>query len=383
MRSRAVSLPRKRCRARRSPPPIRRGRAAPRARRAAPPTRPVRERSARRVDTRREDGHPQMLFSNHIRGKRATVNFDEDPVGDAAGLVRGVADGFGHEYFAECTRTDTRTDALWQAVADLGFLAVHLPEAWRRWRRRHHCQLTVVCEELAAAVPAPPHPRVRRDLRRARGEVRHRRAVPNLAAAARHRDEDGVRDHRARRGLEQPSPHHHRDARRRCATACAAKTFISGVDESAAILVVAHRHARRRRSRALSLFIVDADAPGLTRTIIPVEIRAPEKQYTLFFDDVQVGADRLRRGGRRPAPGVRRPQSRAHHERGDLQRHRPLRARSRRACRARSRGVGRAHRAASRHRAPARRGEDRRRARADDVQGGVGPRPVRRRCRRR
>ena len=41
------------------------------------------------------------------------------------------------------------------------------------------------------------------------------------------------------------------------------------------------------------MFVVDADAPGLTRTLIPIEIRAPEKQYTLFFDDVQVGADRL------------------------------------------------------------------------------------------
>ena len=26
--------------------------------------------------------------------------------------------------------------------------------------------------------------------------------------------------------------------------------------------------------------------PGLTRTLIPIEIRAPEKQFTLFFDDV-------------------------------------------------------------------------------------------------
>ena len=43
----------------------------------------------------------------------------------------------------------------------------------------------------------------------------------------------------------------------------------------------------------LSLFIVDTDAPGLERTQIDMEIRAPEKQYTLFFDDVEVPADRL------------------------------------------------------------------------------------------
>ena len=200
---------------------------------------------------------------------------------------------------SECTRTDTRTDALWQAVADLGFLAVHLPEAWRR-RRRHH-QLTVVCEELAAAgsrsssSSCPPRSALR-------GEVRHRRAVPNLAAA-RHRDEDGVRDHRARRGLEQPSPHHHRDATA-TATACAADVHLGcrrvGRDP--------RRRAPARTTTAiarLSLFIVDADAPGLTRTIIPVEIRAGEAVHAVL---------RRRAGRRRPrrtAPGVRRPQSSA------------------------------------------------------------------------
>jgi alkylation response protein AidB-like acyl-CoA dehydrogenase len=43
----------------------------------------------------------------------------------------------------------------------------------------------------------------------------------------------------------------------------------------------------------LSLFVVDTDAPGLERTLIPIEIKAPEKQFQLFFDDVEVPADRL------------------------------------------------------------------------------------------
>ena len=43
----------------------------------------------------------------------------------------------------------------------------------------------------------------------------------------------------------------------------------------------------------LSLFVVDTDAPGLERTVIPVEIAAPEKQFTLHFDDVEVPVDRL------------------------------------------------------------------------------------------
>ena len=43
----------------------------------------------------------------------------------------------------------------------------------------------------------------------------------------------------------------------------------------------------------LSILVVDTDVPGLERTLIPVEVGAPEKQFQLFFDDVEVGVDRL------------------------------------------------------------------------------------------
>ena len=39
----------------------------------------------------------------------------------------------------------------------------------------------------------------------------------------------------------------------------------------------------------LSLFIVPADAPGITRTRSPTALHVPETSFTLFFDDVQVG----------------------------------------------------------------------------------------------
>ena len=73
-----------------------------------------------------------------------------------------------------------------------------------------------------------------------------------------------------------------------------AKYYISGVDEAAAMLVVARTGTDEVTGRAqLSLFIVDTDAAGLEATVIPMEIRAPEKQFSLFFDDVAVGPDRL------------------------------------------------------------------------------------------
>jgi alkylation response protein AidB-like acyl-CoA dehydrogenase len=238
-----------------------------------------------------------MLFSNHIRGKPrgARVNFDEGPELEMLReAVRGVAGGFGHEYFAECTRTDARTDALWQAVADLGFLAVHLPEAYGGGGGGI-TELTVVCEELAAAgcplllilVSAAICAEVVAEFGT---EEQCRTWLPPLAAGTKMafaitEPDAGSNSHH----LSTTATRDGESWRLR-----GTKTFISGVDESESILVVARTGTHDDGDRArLSLFIVDADAPGLTRTLIPIEIRAPEKQYTLFFDDVQVGADRL------------------------------------------------------------------------------------------
>ena len=36
------------------------------------------------------------------------------------------------------------------------------------------------------------------------------------------------------------------------------------------------------------LFIVDSDAPGFTRQHIPTALRGPDRQWTLFFDNVEL-----------------------------------------------------------------------------------------------
>ena len=72
------------------------------------------------------------------------------------------------------------------------------------------------------------------------------------------------------------------------------KYYISGVDESQQMLVVTRTGVDENSGRGkLSLFVVDTDTPGLEKTIIPMEILAPDKQYTLFFDEVRVPAERL------------------------------------------------------------------------------------------
>jgi alkylation response protein AidB-like acyl-CoA dehydrogenase len=53
----------------------------------------------------------------------------------------------------------------------------------------------------------------------------------------------------------------------------------------------------RDEDGGLQLFMVPPDAPGLDRQPIETALQEPEKQFTLFFDQVRVDDDRLIRGG--------------------------------------------------------------------------------------
>jgi alkylation response protein AidB-like acyl-CoA dehydrogenase len=66
------------------------------------------------------------------------------------------------------------------------------------------------------------------------------------------------------------------------------KYYISGVDEAEALLVVA-----KTGQDALSMFIVPADASGLDKHLLPVDLLLPERQFTLHFDGVRVGPGAL------------------------------------------------------------------------------------------
>jgi len=47
------------------------------------------------------------------------------------------------------------------------------------------------------------------------------------------------------------------------------------------------------RHKALSIFVVPTDSPGLTFQKIPTSIVSPDQQFTVFLDDVRVGQDAL------------------------------------------------------------------------------------------
>lgn len=71
------------------------------------------------------------------------------------------------------------------------------------------------------------------------------------------------------------------------------KYYISGVDESAAVLTVARTGTDDRGRAQISLFIVPTDAAGLAANRLPVAAQIPDKQFTLFYDEVRVRATAL------------------------------------------------------------------------------------------
>ncbi|MDQ6658615.1 MAG: acyl-CoA/acyl-ACP dehydrogenase [Actinomycetota bacterium] len=71
------------------------------------------------------------------------------------------------------------------------------------------------------------------------------------------------------------------------------KYYISGVDESAAVLTVARTGTDERGRAQISLFIVPTDAAGLAANRLPVAAQIPDKQFTLFYDQVRVPATAL------------------------------------------------------------------------------------------
>jgi alkylation response protein AidB-like acyl-CoA dehydrogenase len=71
------------------------------------------------------------------------------------------------------------------------------------------------------------------------------------------------------------------------------KTFISGVDEADSVLIVARTEDAKTGKLKPALFVVPTDSEGFTKQVIPMAWEAPEKQFTLFIDDVRLPADAL------------------------------------------------------------------------------------------
>lgn len=217
---------------------------------------------------------------------------------DHSALRSAVADlaaSFGHSYYTQKSESGERTTELWTALGKQGFLGVNIAEQYGGGGAGM-VELAIVCEEIAAqgcpllltlvscGISAEVIGKFGTEEQKAAWLPRLASGEGKMAFAITEPDA-GTNSHKISTTAVRDGSDYVLNGQ---------KYYISGVDESDAILVVTRTGTDPATGRAtMSLFIVDSDAPGLTVQPLPVSVKMPERQYTLFFDDVRVPADRL------------------------------------------------------------------------------------------
>jgi alkylation response protein AidB-like acyl-CoA dehydrogenase len=209
--------------------------------------------------------------------------------------VSRIVRRYGHAYYVRKSRSGEKSVELWEELAREGFLGVNLPEAYGGGGLGIS-ELALVCEELAAAgcplLLLVVSPAICGTLIARYGtDAQKERWLPGLARGetricfALTEPDAGSNSHALTTTARREGDRYVLEGQ---------KTYISGVDEADAMLVVSKTGVDERTGRAqLSLFLVDTKSAGLEATPIPMEIVIPEKQFTVFFNDVEVPADRL------------------------------------------------------------------------------------------
>jgi alkylation response protein AidB-like acyl-CoA dehydrogenase len=208
--------------------------------------------------------------------------------------VYALTASFGPDYYAKVNAERRSPHELWEALGERGFLGVHLPEEYGGGGMGLQ-ELTAVLEETGAAgcplLKLLVSPGIIGTILARHGTAQQKdRWLRGIA--------DGSKKFSF--ALTEPnagSNSHNLDtvARRDgdSYVISGQKYYISGVDECDHVLVVTRTGRSASGRGQLSLLMVEPDSPGLTRQPIETALEEPEKQFTLFFNDVRVPVDNL------------------------------------------------------------------------------------------
>lgn len=219
---------------------------------------------------------------------------DTDETRELRSQVTDIVSGWGGGYYVEHAFSNQPCVEVWNALGEYGFVGVNIPEEYGGGGAGM-VELQIVCEEAAAAgvplllllVSAAISAEI---IKTFGSDTQKRRHLPGLA--------DGTE--KVVFAITEPDA----GSNTRSITTAArrdgddwilrgGKYYISGADEAATVLVVAKTGEEPDGKAQLSLFLVPMESPGLERQQIAVDAMLPEKQFTLFFDDVRLGADTL------------------------------------------------------------------------------------------
>jgi alkylation response protein AidB-like acyl-CoA dehydrogenase len=213
---------------------------------------------------------------------------------DLRAAVAAIARDFGPKYYAARAAEHRPCTELWATLGEQGFIGVNVPLEYGGGGGGL-TELAIVCEELAAQgtplllllVSAAISAEV---IAEVGTEEQRKTWLPGLAAGtskvvfAITEPDAGSNTHRLTTAAVRDGDDW---------LLSGTKYYISGVDEASALLVVAKTGTGEDGTARLSLFLVPANAPGLLRQPLPVDLMLPERQFTLTFDDVRLSQDAL------------------------------------------------------------------------------------------
>ncbi len=208
--------------------------------------------------------------------------------------VAAICGDFGPSYARAKHAAGEPPTELWDALAGKGFLGVNIPSEWGGGGLGM-AALAAVGEEIAAAGSSllliVVSPAIAGSILARHGSddqkdrwLRGIAAGSTKLAFAITEPDAGTNSHNLKTSLERRGDRF---------VLRGQKTYISGVEHADAVLVVARSKLPDGSLGLPSLAIVDVDAPGFEREAIPMPYLGADKQWTLFFDGVELEEDRL------------------------------------------------------------------------------------------
>ncbi|WP_101258208.1 acyl-CoA dehydrogenase family protein [Streptomyces barkulensis] len=234
-----------------------------------------------------------MTTDQHT-GHTAAALLETDEQRALRAAVSALGERYGRAYFERVRRAGGQTDELWREAGKLGYLGVSLPEEYGGGGGGV-TELSIVLEELGA-VGCPllmliVTPAITGTVIARFGTAEQKRAwLPGLADGSR-KMAFGITEPDAGSNSHRITTTARRDGGGWVLTG--RKVFVSGVDIADATLIVGRAEDARTGRLKPCLFIVPRDTPGFSRSMIEMELSAPEKQFELVLDDVRLPADAL------------------------------------------------------------------------------------------
>jgi alkylation response protein AidB-like acyl-CoA dehydrogenase len=208
--------------------------------------------------------------------------------------VRGICAGFGKDYGRRKHAAGEPPAEAWTALAEKGFVGANIPREWGGGGLGMS-GLAIVGEEVAAAgiptlmlvVSSAIGGSI---LQRHGTEEQNERWLRGIAAGttkfafAITEPDAGTNTHNIRTEVRRDGDRYLLNGQ---------KVFISAVEEADHVLVIARLRGADGQLGMPVLAVMDVDAPGFTREVIPMPYIGPDKQWTLFFEDVSLEPGQL------------------------------------------------------------------------------------------